>query len=110
MHLFPVLTLPYRLTHVNHSDSDEADEHDPENVDSNFGQTAGEDCIHQPDLDDPEQLDFKFQKVGQTVAVYYDTNFHVGSVINITNEQEAEVSFMQKSSLDNKTFMALKNG
>ena len=49
--------------------------------------------------------DFLFTQTGQYVAVYYDDDFHVGSVINIISPELAEVNFMKKCSVSNNTFL-----
>ncbi|KAK7105611.1 uncharacterized protein [Littorina saxatilis] len=47
---------------------------------------------------------FSFAQTGQTVAVFYDETFHVGTVTNILSADEAKVNFLKKSSLDNNRF------
>ena len=48
---------------------------------------------------------FTFRQVGQHVAVFYDETFHIGDVINILNEDEAEIRFMKKSSVNKNIYI-----
>ena len=44
-----------------------------------------------------QEFDFKFQREGQMVAVYFMEDFYVGEVMTVFSEEKAEVNFMDKA-------------
>ena len=51
-----------------------------------------------------EQCPFVFSRAGQTVAVYYNDDYHIGSVTTVFSEDEAEVNFIKKSVVTKNTY------
>ena len=49
--------------------------------------------------------DFVFSKVGENVAVYYDTEFHVGSVSEVLSPDHGKVNFLRKCTVANNTYV-----
>lgn len=56
-------------------------------------QTANKEDV--PDFDADRMFHFQFTRHGEIVADYYEDTFHIGEVLEVKNEQEAEVSFMK---------------
>lgn len=47
---------------------------------------------------------FTFSQQGEWVAVFYDEEFYIGQVVNIANDQQADVQFLERCSLSNAKF------
>ncbi|KAL8580962.1 hypothetical protein ACOMHN_017529 [Nucella lapillus] len=87
----PARKRPRRAVHTDESDSDAETDQEEElqaASDATEGWTAELDYM---------QFSFKFQQLGEIVAVYYEDDFFIGEVANIHNEEEAEISFMEKT-------------
>lgn len=57
------------------------------------------------DTDDCLLEDFIFTTVGQNVAVFYDDDFHIGSVAKIASPEKAEINFLRKCAVTSNTFV-----
>ena len=49
--------------------------------------------------------DFAFTKVGEYVAVFYDSDFHIGSVSEIYTPHQARVNFLRKCAVANNAYV-----
>ncbi|XP_076441384.1 uncharacterized protein LOC143280571 [Babylonia areolata] len=49
--------------------------------------------------------DFVFTRIGENVAVFYDNDFHVGSVAEIFRPDQARVNFLRKCTVANNTYV-----
>ena len=49
--------------------------------------------------------DLLFTKTGQTVAVHYDDDFHIGSISSICTPELAEINFLKKCAVVNNTYV-----
>ena len=57
-----------------------------------------------------EDFSFSFTHQGQTVAVFYDSEFYIGQVLNIINPNLADVTFMASSSNRNENVFKWPEG
>lgn len=47
--------------------------------------------------EDGPQVPFSFKTQGQWVCVFYDNNYYIGQVLDIKNEETADVKFLEKT-------------
>ena len=57
------------------------------------------------ELDEAHHHPFTFSQAGQSVAVFYDDDFHVGNVTTVLSEESAEVNFMKKCVVTSNTYV-----
>ena len=82
--------------------------HDQMDVEAGRDQnsSADEDRAQHADCEDGNIFgDFLFTKTDQNVAVYYDDDFHIGSVGSICTPELAEVNFRKKCAAVNNTYV-----
>ena len=76
--------------------SEHADPPGQDSCDTDLSEASG---VEDSDL----AADFVFSRTGQTVAVFYDDDFHIGNVIDIRSDDLAEVKFMKKCVTSNNS-------
>ena len=74
------------------------------------GDVLDSDLDPTPTASDEDELEeahhpFTFSQAGQSVAVFYDDDFHVGNVTNVLSEESAEVNFMKKCVVTSNTYV-----
>ncbi|KAL8559167.1 hypothetical protein ACOMHN_048414 [Nucella lapillus] len=73
--------------------------------DGHMSDSSSEGAQHQPGPDTLSAQSFDALKIGDMVAVYYDDDYHIGSIHELKNSNTATINFMKKCVLSNNTYV-----
>ncbi|KAL8595460.1 hypothetical protein ACOMHN_024159 [Nucella lapillus] len=73
--------------------------------DGHMSDSSSEGGQHQPGPDTLSAQSFDALKIGDMVAVYYDDDYHIGSIHELKDSNTATINFMKKCVISNNTYM-----